>query len=235
MHDPNHEDEPAAIAVFEFDPNTLSAEGWKKLGIKQRTIATIQNYLNKGGHFRNAGDLKRIYGLSPTDYQRLEQYVKIEAVESNESNKPKEFPRRSSPQTGPTHSVVDINNCDTSAFISLPGIGSKLASRIINFREKLGGFHSVEQIGEVYGVPDSTFQKLKPWLELGNRTVRKININTATVEDLKSHPYFGYKLANPIVAYRSSHGPFTNLDDIKKVMAVTEELYNKIVPYLTIE
>ena len=64
------------------------------------------------------------------------------------------------------YSIIDVNTADTSAFISLPGIGSKLAARIVTFREKLGGFYSVEQIGETYGLPDSTFQKIKQWLKL---------------------------------------------------------------------
>jgi competence ComEA-like helix-hairpin-helix protein len=111
-------------------------------------------------------------------------------------------------------SIIDVNNADTTAFISLPGIGSKLAARIITFREKLGGFYSVEQIGETYGLPDSTFQKIKQWLKLDNLSVKKININTATVDEMKAHPYIKYGLANPIVAYRNEHGAFSKIEDI---------------------
>ena len=117
--------------------------------------------------------------------------------------------------------------------IALPGIGSKLAARIITFREKLGGFYSLDQVGETYGLPDSTFQKIKQWLKLENALVKKININTATVDEMKFHPYIKYSLANPIVAYRNEHGPFSRIEDIKKVMAVTEDVYKKIAPYLT--
>ena len=71
------------------------------------------------------------------------------------------------------YSIIDVNTADTTAFISLPGIGSKLAARIITFREKLSGFYSVEQIGETYGLPDSTFQKIKQYLKLDNASVKK--------------------------------------------------------------
>jgi competence protein ComEA len=107
-----------------------------------------------------------------------------------------------------------------------------LAARIVNFRDKLGGFYSIEQVGETFGLPDSTFQKIKPLLQLKNSSIRKININTATVDELKAHPYIKYSIANPIVAYRTQHGPFSNIEDIKKVMVVTNEIYNKIAPYL---
>jgi len=117
----------------------------------------------------------------------------------------------------------------------LPGIGSKLASRIITFRDKLGGFYSIDQVAETYGLPDSTFQKIKQYLKLDNSLVKKVNINTTTVDELKAHPYFKFSLANPIVAYRNEHGAFTKIEDIKKIMAVTDEIYKKIAPYLTLQ
>ena len=213
-------------------------EGWQKLGLRDKTISTIQNYLSKGGKFRKAEDLQRIYGLFPNEFERIAPYIKIEpAVEKNNQ---KEFTDRQPTENPPVktytsrYTVVDINLADTTALIALPGIGSKLATRIIAFRDKLGGFYSVNQVGETFGLPDSTFQKIKQYLKLENGSVRKININTASVDELKSHPYIRYSLANPIVAYRNQHGIFTKVEDIKKVMVVTEEVYSKIAPYLII-
>ena len=64
--------------------------------------------------------------------------------------------------------------------------------------------------------------------------VKKININTATIDEMKAHPYIKYSIANPIVAYRNEHGSFSKIEDIKKVMAITDEIYKKIAPYLTL-
>ena len=225
--------------LFYFDPNTISASGWKRLGLRDKTIKTIENYLNKGGHFYKPGDLQKIYGLHGDEYERLKPYIKIESkvLKTNKefvSPTPKDEiqPARS---YAARYSIIDVNNADTTAFISLPGIGSKLAVRIITFREKLGGFCSVEQIGETYGLPDSTFQKMKQYLKLDNPSVKKININTATVDEMKAHPYIKYSLANPIVAYRNEHGLFSKIEDIKKVMTVTEDLYKKIAPYISVQ
>jgi DNA uptake protein ComE-like DNA-binding protein len=129
-------------------------------------------------------------------------------------------------------SPIDINFADTSAFIALPGIGSKLAARIVAFREKLGGFYSIAQIGEIYGLQDSTFQQLKSYFLLATPSVRKINVNTATAEILKSHPYIRYVLAGPIISYRSQHGPFSKLEELKNIMAMTDDVYRKLLPYL---
>ena len=224
---------PSSVSLFYFDPNTLDDAGWEKLGLKNKTIHTIQNYLAKGGRFHKPDDLKKIYGLHPSDFSRLEPYIKIESIPSNdklvENVKKEAEPKRFS------YHSIDINTADTTAFISLPGIGGKLAARIVNFRNKLGGFYSVDQIGETYGLPDSAFQKIKRFLKLENSPIKKININTATLDELKAHPYIKYSIANSVVSYRNEHGSFSKVEDIKKIMAVTEEVYDKIVPYLTMQ
>lgn len=225
--------------LFYFDPNTILPVDWKRLGVRDKTIQTIQNFLSKGGRFYKPEDLQRIYGLHKNEYERLFPYVKIESVaQSNNEQFVSSRPNREPQATRSfvaKYSVIDINTADTSAFISLPGVGSKLASRIVSFREKLGGFYSIEQIGEIYGLADSTFQKIKQYLKLDNSSVKKININTATVEELKAHPYIKFNLANPIVAYRNEHGAFSKIEDIKKVMAVTEEVYRRVAPYLIVQ
>jgi len=224
--------------LFHFDPNTILPSDWRRLGLRDKTIQTITNFLNKGGHFYKPEDLQKIYGLHKDEYERLMPYVRIEA----KTAKPNEqfVSSKSKEETQPAknfaarYSVIDVNTADTSALISLPGIGSKLAARIVNFREKLGGFYSVDQVGETYGLPDSTFQKIKQFLKLDNPSVNKININTATVDELKVHPYIKFSIANPIIAYRNEHGAFSKIEDIKKVMVVTDEIYKKIATYLTI-
>jgi len=234
-----HENEIPKGELFYFDPNTITTSDWKRLGLRDKTIQTIEKYLSKGGHFYKAGDLQKIYGLKTEEYERLEPYIRIETktTSTNEqfvSSKPKDG-LESTKSYAARYAGIDINSADTSAFISLPGIGSKLAFRIVNFREKLGGFYSVDQVGETYGLADSTFQKIKQWLKLENVSVKKININTATIDEMKAHPYFKYSLANPIVAYRNEHGSFSKIEDIQKVMAVTDEVYNKISPYLIVQ
>ena len=225
--------------LFYFDPNTISSSDWKSLGLRDKTIQTILNFLSKGGHFYKPEDLQKIYGLHKDEYERLEPYISIETKTSslNEqfvASKPNDETQPAKTYT-PRYSSIDINTADTSAFISLPGIGNKLALRIVTFREKLGGFYSIDQIGETYGLADSTFQKIKQYLKLQNSSVKKININTATVDELKAHPYIKRSIANPIVAYRNEHGDFSQIEDIKKVMAVTDEIYKKVAPYLTID
>ena len=221
--------------LFNFDPNTLTPSGWKKLGVRDKTIQTIQHYLSKGGKFRRAEDISKIWGLHEEEVQRLLPYVAIpqEIIASNSGKR--NFGNKI--YVNPKHSniPVEINTADTIEFTTLPGIGSRLASRIVKFRDKLGGFYKVEQVAETFALPDSTFQQIRARLVLKNPQVKQININTATIDELKMHPYIRYNLANAIVQYRNQHGRFLLVSDLKKIMLVTDEAYHKISNYLSIE
>ena len=219
---------------FYFDPNTASTSDWIRLGIRTKTVTTIQKYLSKGGHFYHAEDLKKIWSLHENEIKRLLPYVRLKEFKhdypENLAGKPGvKTPYSSRPATAP----VDINTGDTTSFIALPGIGSKLAARIIKFRERLGGFCSVEQVGETFGLPDSTFNKIRSHLIVSDVGIKKININTATIDELKLHPYIRYAIGNAICQYRAQHGNFQNVSDIRQVMVITTDLYKKLVPYLT--
>jgi competence protein ComEA len=220
--------------LFYFDPNTLSAEGWKKLGIREKTIGTIQNYTAKGGRFRKADDIAKIWGLHDDEVRRLMPFVVIKEKATDPFVK-KEWEKKPYERMEKKIDPFDINVADTSAFIALPGIGSKLAARIVAFREKLGGFYAVEQIGETYGLPDSVFQKSRNLFLLPHPAVKQLSINSATLDELKAHPYIRYNLAGAIVQYRSQHGNYRAVADIKKIMMVTEDIYKKAAPYLSVE
>jgi competence ComEA-like helix-hairpin-helix protein len=221
-------------ALFKFDPKSINEAGWKKLGLNDRTIKTINNYRNKGGKFYKPEDLKKIWGLPEAFYNRVEAYIAIETKFKKEYNFQKEYTNTNGYEKKQrTYNTVNINTCDTSALIALPGIGSKLAARIVNFRNKLGGFYSINQVGETYGLPDSTFQKIKSYLNVDEDGIKKTNINSATKDQLKMHPYIKWNLANAIVEYRNQHGNFKSLEDLKNIELIDEYTLQKISPYLT--
>jgi competence protein ComEA len=227
--------DPVSGSVFYFDPNTISASDWKKLGLRDKTIATIQKYISKGGRFYKPQDIAKIWGLSPRDQQRLIPYVSI-ATPARQVTRFEKRDYPAAPQSSfKVRPPIDVNQADTSAYISLPGIGSRLAQRIVAFRDKLGGFHSVDQVGETYMLPDSTFQKIRPRLVIGDTLVKKININDASIDQMKSHPYLRYALANAIFQYRQQHGSFRSVDEIKKIMLVSGDIFYKIAPYLSVQ
>jgi competence protein ComEA len=217
------------VELFYFDPNTIDKAGWEKLGLRDKTIATIQNYFSKGGKFYKPEDIKKIWGLNETLANRLVPYVRIKTMIKDQPDKYIPYEKKKI-----VLSTIDINTADTTAFIALPGIGNKLANRIVQFRDKLGGFHTIDQVGETYALSDSTFQKIRPRLVLNDSTVKQININTATLDELKAHPYIRYYLANAIIQYRNQHGNFPSVDELKKILLITNDAFIKMKPYVKI-
>jgi competence protein ComEA len=228
---------PFTGKMFFFDPNTLDIAGWQRLGVKDKTIASIQKYIAKGGRFRQADDLRKVWGLRDDEKERLIPYARI--VEQQQKKYASNFENNYEPYEKKIYekkpkSIVDISLDDSVAFDGLPGIGGGYAKRILKYRNMLGGFYKIEQIAEVYGLPDSTFQKIKPFLKSTGANVRKININTATEDELKVHPYIRWQLAKVITEYKKQHGNYNSLDDLKKIMIIDENIFNKIYPYLTL-
>lgn len=226
--------EQANAVLFAFDPNTANEAEWKRLGIRDKTIQTIFNYRSKGGKFFKPEDLQRIYGLRSVDYERLKPYVQIA---SQRKEQPSGFVAAAESKIERKEYAavaVDINSADTAEWKKLKGIGSGYARRIVNFRSKLGGFVSVEQVKETFGLPDSVYQQIKPQLRFDASSVQQIDLNKASIDELKAHPYIAYAVANAIVQYRKEHGDFTAVDDIRKIGAIDAPLFNKIAPYLRV-
>ena len=172
--------------LFYFDSNRMNTNDWLRLGLSERLAQTILHYIGKGGRFRKAEDLQKLYGLHHTDDERISPYVRI--TKSSEKfvyrsgyyamsaydllavKKADSFfrsPLRMNGNEGilykaKTLEPTDINQADYTDWSRLPGIGAKLASRIVHFREKLGGFYRIDQVDETFGLPDSGFQKLNP-------------------------------------------------------------------------
>ncbi|MBN2663615.1 MAG: helix-hairpin-helix domain-containing protein [Bacteroidales bacterium] len=211
--------------LFEFDPNTATDNDFKKLGLSDRQITTINNYKNKGGYFKIKEDFKKIYVISEDDYNRLAPFIVIKNQQTQQNQQPAivDIP------------TIEINSADTSLFKQLPGIGAVLSERIIKFRTKLGGFYSVEQIKEVYGITPETYNQIKQYLTINTNNIAKININFAEYSDLVKHPYIDSNTANAILNYKKQHGFYNSVEQLLSENVLELNLYNKLSVYLTVK
>lgn len=221
---------------FYFDPNTATEADWKRMGLRDKTIQSILNYRNKGGVFRKPDDLARIYTLHPKMYEALRPFIRISTTIATSIAAPASAAELSENGMAPQIRLrtIDINSADATAWMQLRGIGAGYAKRILNFREKLGGFLTVEQVGETFGLPDTTFQKIKPYLVADTQALRRININKASAQELMAHPYIDGRTAKNIIAFREQHGNFSAVEHLLKIGSIDEALFLRIAPYLTI-
>ena len=217
-----------------FDPNTADVNTLLQNGIPQQVANTIIKYRSSGAIFQVKEDLKNIYTLKEDIYQKIEPFIDIAPQEDKTVTKAliqkNEFPKRENEFANIT---IDINNSSPDDWQKLSGIGSSFSKRIVAFRDRLGGFHSVEQVGETYGLPDSSFQKIKPQLQ-PSVILQKINLNQATENELKSHPYISWNQAKLICSYRRMHGDFKDVNELLQIGALKKEWFGKMKPYLKI-
>ncbi|QMU27465.1 ComEA family DNA-binding protein [Adhaeribacter radiodurans] len=230
-----------------FDPNKLTQAEWEKFGLPSYVAKRLLTYRDKAHGFTYKDQIQRIYGFPPELYTQLEPYITLPAKNNNKafaySERKNErsypnYPERTKPTFTPRPFILrpfDINTADTIQLKQLRGIGSKLATRIVKFRDKLGGFENLEQLREVYGLPAEMVDSLRKYTFVDKSfQANKVNINAATLAQLQQHPYLGYKLGRHIVAYRTQHGPFSSLDDLRNIKTLDEATYQKIKPYLTL-
>lgn len=227
-------------SLFTFDPNTASLNDLVRLGLRPKVAQTILNYRNKGGRFYKKEDFAKIYTLSEQDYKRLLPYIKIAdrnspgqyAAANNYSRQTADSTVRAYPQK--QNKPVPVNTAAAEELMQLKGIGTGYAHRIIKYREILGGYHKVEQLKEVYGMTDSLYEAIKPYIVIEPEQIKTIAINTASEQELYKHPYIR-KMAKHVISYRDEIGGFKQVEDFKQVPLINEEIYRKIVPYLSLK
>lgn len=232
---------------FRFNPNTATAAEFSRLGLPPYLVRNIVNYRNHGGRFRKAEDLQKIYGMKAGLYQELAPWILIPAPEllpdKQKATAPvrdssrSSFPRPSGVFAIKSSAPIDINRAGEAEWKHLPGIGAGLARRIVNYREKLGGFAAAQQVGETFGLPDSTFRRILPQLQHdGSPVSRPLPVNSASLEELKGHPYLSNLQATILFNYRRQHGPFSGLPGLKKLgAAFSEKDWQRLEPYLSFE
>ena len=232
------------VRLSSFDPNQATVDELTELGIPAFLAKRIDKYRSKGGKFRKKEDLLHIYDFPSDVYNTLEPYITLPAtsgksfagkgntnIAEKATNRP--FANERKPYTKPVIASFDINTADTTQLVVLKGIGSKLSLRILKFREGLGGFHSTSQYSEIYGLDSLALSELNKYARV-NSPVRKINVNTSTIEELISHSYLrNKKLATVIINYRTQHGNYNSIEDLKKVKVLDAGTIEKLAPYLT--
>lgn len=216
------------LKPFPFNPNDLQLEQWKEIGLTEKQAKTIINYRTKGGKFYKKEDFKKMFCITSEEYDILEPYIII-PQKDNKNLTTIKYETKAKPLF-----VVEINTADTNDLQEIKGIGPSFARRIAKYRDLLGGFIKKEQLMEVFGMDSTRYNQIQASFTINASNVQKININKASIQDLKKHPYFDYYLAKSIVTYRTKNGDYKSVSDIKKANLIYDDFYDRVSPYLTV-
>ena len=221
----------------EFDPNTADSIELTNLGLSSFVVRNVLKYREKGGVFRSSESFARIYGISDEIFLRLKPYISIskEFVRKQESES-----TFSVVQTVDTlirvfkyseGTLVDVGMADTTELKKIPGIGTGIAKAIVSYRNRLGGFYSLDQLHEIkYITPE-----LMKWFKLDSLNLRKISINNAGIDLLRNHPYVNFYQAKVIVEHRKKKGKIKSLSQLSLYEEFTEKDLKRLVYYFTFD
>ena len=221
------------INLSVFDPNTADSTTFLSLGLPSWMAKNILRYRSKQGKFRRPEDFRKVYGLTEEQYQTLQPYIRIAesfqskdtiqllTVQAQETKKDTLF--KYQPGT-----VISLNQADTTELKKIPGIGSGIARKIVNYRRKLGGFYRIEQLQEIH----LKVELLRPWFSIDMKQIHLINLNKASVERMMNHPYINFYQAKAIVEYRKRKGNLKSLKQLSLYEEFTPADFERIEPYV---
>jgi competence protein ComEA len=221
-----------------FDLNRVSVSELEAFGLEHRIAQRIDNYRTKGGKFYNIEDVARIYDMPTNWLEAASGYLEFPTRENEvKTGKYQAFQPRDSitHKKKPVISVIDLNDADSAALVSVPWIGPFYAKEIVKLRTGLGGFRSYDQLTEIYMIRDEAIESLIKYSTIDETKIIMININKCDVASLGKHPYLTWKQAKTIINYRFQHGEFKTIEGIKETDVISDSVYVKIAPYLTTE
>ncbi len=216
-------DENGNFIMRPFDPNGLPAEIWMQMGLSEKQAAVIKSFEAKGGKFKIKDDLKKMIVISDNFYKKIEPFLVFAEINDEVVT---DHPALS----------LDINHASKEDFMMLNGIKDFVAEGIVKYRNRLGGFTSVDQLKEIkvmMYVNERITNNLESHFFITSYSIKKININLAEWTEMAPHPYLGGEIATQIINYRKKNGIFKNADDFKKASLVDDVIYAKLVPYLS--
>ncbi|MEG1645311.1 MAG: helix-hairpin-helix domain-containing protein [Alistipes sp.] len=131
--------------------------------------------------------------------------------------------------------LLELNLADSVALRSVRGIGEKTVTRILNYRQRLGGFYRVEQLSEVMGVTEENFELILQQISCDSCKIQKIDVNFASPKELSRHPYVSPKILRKLLKQRQQRelrGGWSTVEEMVKEHILTNVDAARLRPYL---
>ena len=209
-----------------FDPNLYQIKDWMKLGLTEKQASVVVKFCTRGIYSND--QLKKIFVIPEELYSKIKDSTVYPMGKENKFDQivPKEVVRKKI--------LVELNAASQEDIEKIPGIGPFYAKNILKYRDRLGGFVSKEQLLEVWKMDAAKYEEIEAFVEVNKIIIKKIDINEATAEDFKKHPYLNWNIANSLVKIRNKKIRFNTIEEIKESVLMDEELYDKMKHYLTL-
>ncbi len=217
--------------IYPFNPNFITDFKGQKLGMSVSEIDRLLAFRKTNKYVNTPEDFQKVTKISDSLLNTMVPYFKFPDWVTNK----KEFKSKYKSFENKKEKIVilDINQATKEDLIKVYGIGPALSDRILKLKDLLGGFVSMEQMNDVWGLSPEVIENLNKNFKVSVLPkVNKVDINNASIKELMLFPYFKYALAKAIVTYRSMNGDFKNNADLTKINGFPNEKLNVISLYL---
>ena len=230
-----------------FDPNEADSALLCRIGLPGWMARNVVRYRQKGGVFRKPEDFRRIYGMTDERFETLRPYIRIAHQDtatapatadkiqpdttSKDSTRKPAIPLFQHVRKYPAGTIIELNQADTTELKKIPGIGSGIARRIVDYRRKLGGFYRVEQLGEIH----LKVNKLRQWFSIDTTLIHPLPINEASVERMMRHPYLNFYQAKAIWEHRRKKGDIGSLKELSLYEEFSTEDLERLKAYIRLD
>ncbi len=209
-----------------IDPNLLTKEDWMNLGLSDKQSTSLLRFAKRG--LKSNEDLKKIYVLPDELYNLIADSMMYPSAKNDYSKT--ENSKQNKVKIDFTE--IELNQATQEELETIPGIGPFFAKNIIKRRSELGGFSNKMQLLEIWKFDQIKYDEIQKFVFVDKTVIHKINVNLATIDELKKHPYISYKVANSIVKMREMRGEYDEVIEIQESKLIDQELYIKLVPYI---
>lgn len=216
-----------------FDPNTADSLTLIRQGLKPWQTHNLIKYRRAGGRFRQAEDMRRLYGLTEAQYQSIRPYIRIGKRPVPADTIVRDtFPKYISHKRD---TVLELNTADTTQLQMLRGIGRWTAVQIVRYRERLGGYYSAQQLREIPHIDQQMLDTVISRLTVDTAYIQTLDINRLNAGQLTRHPYLRFEQAKQIYELRRRSISIGSLDELRQLPSLTEPELDKLRHYLSVE
>ncbi|MBC3757476.1 helix-hairpin-helix domain-containing protein [Hyunsoonleella sp. SJ7] len=207
--------------IYPFNPNYITDYKGSVLGMSNEEIDRLLAFRKQNQWINSAKQFQEVTKVSDAWLDSISPYFKFpewvtnpkprSSFSNSYNNAPKTFAQKK-----------DLNTATAQELQKVNGIGKVLSERIIKFRNSTkGGFIADVQLNDVYGLSPEVIENVtKHFTVKTPPKITKINLNTATVDELVTIQHIDYEIAHHIIEYRQLHEGFRSLDELSKVKGI---------------
>lgn len=222
--------------MYPFNPNFITDFKGYKLGMKVAEIDRLLEFRKSGKFVNSAQEFQKVTQVSDSLLAKISPYFKFPDWVNNKNVSQRMYAKKdfNTFEKKPEKIVKkDLNEATKEDLIKIYGIGDGISERILKFKESLGGFVSMEQMNDVWGLSPEVIAELNKYFKISNLpSTTKIDINNASTKELSKFPYFKFSLSREIVTYRSMNGEIKSIEDLIKIKGFPVEKVKIIALYL---